>query len=29
LTDPDRPTVLREGAVSRWALEDVLGQWVY
>lgn len=29
LSDPDRPTVLREGVVSRWALEDVLGQWVY
>src|SRR6185437_12559346 len=23
LSDPDRPTVLREGGVSRWALEDV------
>jgi L-threonylcarbamoyladenylate synthase len=29
LSDPDRPTVLREGGVSRWALEDVLAQWVY
>lgn len=29
LTNPDRPTVLREGPISRWALEDVLAQWVY
>jgi L-threonylcarbamoyladenylate synthase len=29
LTNPDRPTVLRAGAISKWALEDVLGQWVY
>jgi L-threonylcarbamoyladenylate synthase len=29
LTDPSRPTVLREGAISKFALEDVLAQWVY
>ncbi|MGH7748517.1 MAG: L-threonylcarbamoyladenylate synthase [Candidatus Dormibacteria bacterium] len=29
LSNPDRPTILREGGVSRWALEDVLAQWVY
>ncbi len=29
LTNPSRPTVLREGAISRFALEDVLAQWVY
>jgi len=29
LTNPSRPIVLRAGAISTFALEDVLAQWVY